>query len=459
MSVSQPSESPAAEEPSGHLVRLHISPLTPALLSAYLPPAVLSSATETSYHSLQTFPDRPFGFVTLPEMDADALKKKLNGRILKGNKVRIEDAKPKRKLEIEPDEQVADDANEAKKVKRTKKKKNKEVGVIEGYQLPDDRKVKRGWTEPAGPRAKDHWAAEKKEKKEKKDRKEKKSRKAEKSKYTNEPELLFRTKLPPTATPDKKSKKKVRDVVVHEFSKAKKHASFLKTATVDSSTRTTHEFVEGKGWVDGDGTVVEEVKSSRSKRNMEKGSTTCESKTPHPLETLFKKPALSIRPEPIETTFSFFDNEEVASSIDGLEDSSLLVPQTPFSQHVESRRARSAAPTPDTAAVLKRFSFSRGVVDMDDESDTDSNAKDLEAVDEEEEEEEAEGEGEEALGLAIMGAEPVEDGNPGHEGETPFAKWFWENRGENGRTWRRRRREALKEKRQRENRRLGRRIV
>jgi len=158
---------------------------------------------------------------------------------------------------------------------------------------------------------------------------------------------------------------------------------------------------------------------------------------------------LSIKPGPIQTTFSFFDQDEGHSSIEDARDNSLLVPQTPFSQHVESRRARSAAPTPDTAAVLKRFSFSRGVVDIDDDESDASDANGLEDVDEEEEQ---------SLGLAIVGAQ-AEVNKDGEDGETAFTKWFWENRGENGRTWRRRRREALKEKRQRENRRLSRRIV
>lgn len=39
--------------------------------------------------------------------------------------------------------------------------------------------------------------------------------------------------------------------------------------------------------------------------------------------------------------------------------------------------------------------------------------------------------------------------------ESEFAKWFWENRGDNNRAWKRRRREAVKEKRQRENRQRG----
>lgn len=42
--------------------------------------------------------------------------------------------------------------------------------------------------------------------------------------------------------------------------------------------------------------------------------------------------------------------------------------------------------------------------------------------------------------------------------ESDFAKFFWENRGDNNRAWKRRAREAKKEKRQRENRLRGRRF-
>lgn len=41
------------------------------------------------------------------------------------------------------------------------------------------------------------------------------------------------------------------------------------------------------------------------------------------------------------------------------------------------------------------------------------------------------------------------------QAETEFAKWFWENRGDNNRAWKKRRREVAKEERQRENRRKG----
>jgi hypothetical protein len=39
--------------------------------------------------------------------------------------------------------------------------------------------------------------------------------------------------------------------------------------------------------------------------------------------------------------------------------------------------------------------------------------------------------------------------------DSEFTKWFWENRGDNNRAWKKRRRDAAKEQRQRENRRKG----
>ena len=43
------------------------------------------------------------------------------------------------------------------------------------------------------------------------------------------------------------------------------------------------------------------------------------------------------------------------------------------------------------------------------------------------------------------------DGAKGEKEESEFSKWFWEHRGETNRAWKRRKREAAKEKRQKEN--------
>jgi hypothetical protein len=189
-------------------------------------------------------------------------------------------------------------------------------------------------------------------------------------------------------------------------------------------------------------------------------SGTTPKKKPHPLETLFKRTpgGSEKRPTPIDTSFNFFGGaDQDDSEEDELPTDLMDGPRTPFTQHVEARYiSRSGAPTPDTAAVHRRFSFNRGVVDTDfetgpfpnneDEEEDEDNKMDLlspvnEANDDE--------------GATTNGA--LED--TGDKDESPFTKWFWEKRGDNNRTWKRRRKEAVKEKRQRDTRRLGRRIV
>ena len=562
-------------QPESKPVRLHITPFRPDLLKVYLAPSVLPSAQNISYHTVATFPERGFGYVELPESEAQKIKKKLNGTTLRGTKVRIEMAKPeKRKARAEVDAAKEQDEAErpskrAKKDKKEKKeKKRKEQGVLEGVDLPDDRKVKRGWTEPAT-----------KHKKDKKDKSEKDAKKERKhSKYTKEPELLFKAKLTPVAATevahkDKKKAKKekkeknksaAREVVVHEFEKNTKTPSFLREPQVVASKKPAVDYVDGQGWVDEDGVVVEpetgkakarrvlelvdtlseaqkawingtgdpaastpkaakEQKKSRKKATPPPSSSESEDdessvvssssedededssdsesddsetksasasaspvsatkgkRTPsaakptesaekevHPLEALFKraKPAdgetsTPKKLTPINTSFSFFDNEEpLEPNGEPIEDA----PITPFTQRdIEWRGLRSAAPTPDTAAIGRRFAFDwrTNSQDIDDEDmgdldpdaeqrltlNTRANAasKKLPGVVEEDEEETS----------AAAGAEEEKP-------ESEFKKWFWENRGDLNRAWKKRRRDALKAKRHTENRKMtgGRRVV
>jgi hypothetical protein len=453
-------------------------------------------------------------------MEADKVRKKLHGSILKGNKIRVEDAKPeKRKADDEPV------LEEQKGNKRKTKKSKREDGVIGGFELPDGRKVKRGWTDPES-----HAAKKSKDKKEKKEKKTKDTRKQEKSKFTKEPELLFKTILPPNVAADQDSKsskkkdkpistKKDREVVVHEFEKTKKQASFLRSTRSASKTQVVTEFVDGKGWVDEDGKVIEQVntrttrqsksaneatpehemkrkekkkkenttsvseelkQSERKRKGKQKSiestkdtpspSETVEQadtatkdespsqvaapdtnpKTPHPLETIYKRSRN--RPTFIDTTFSFFgDGDE--GELDGSQDEARQSgsgddrEKTPF-----SRGARSGAPTPDTAAAFRRFSFSRGVVDEQEEQSDADELEHLSPVVEGVEDADKEAN-------QLDGDDEGADEGGGAKEESVFAKWFWENRGENNRTWKRMRREAMKEKRKRENRRIGRKIV
>jgi hypothetical protein len=578
-------ETQEADEPK--TVRLHITPLKPELLKVYLAPSVLPLARNVSYHAVETFPEKGFGYVELPEPDAQKLRKKLNGTTLKGSKVRIEMAKPeKRKAREEADaeEKPAKRSKKDKKEKKEKKEKSEKrqrsPGVFDGVELPEDRKVKRGWTEPVTAKSK---SKDKQDKKSKDDK-----HQAKPSKYTKEPELLFKAKLEPVAATehtrkekkkDKKDKKerktKTKEVIVHEFEKNTKTPSFLKAAKV--SMKPPVDYVDGVGWVDEDGAVVEpetkkaahsrvlqlvdgqplkeppptdsqgrpivkkdapkptpkqkkkkatpppessseseldddssvvssssededEDEDSASEASSDEDdeserpsasptpspaqtkptpkssrpaaptsapttSTLTESKEVHPLEALFKRappPSLSTptKPPPINTSFSFFDNEMTSPPASGEPVGEPIdAPTTPFTQRdMEWRGQRSAAPTPDTAAIGRRFSFDwrKGSQEADDDEDLsdggieagrqlDLNTKansqalaDVREVDENDGEVDAEGKQE----------------------ESEFRKWFWENRGDINRAWKKRRREALKAKRHADNRKLtgGRRV-
>lgn len=118
-----------------------------------------------------------------------------------------------------------------------------------------------------------------KKSRDKKDKKDKKDR--VKSKFTTNEECLFKTAVPPNVAAklsikDKETRGKAvkQPVLVHEFEKTTKHATFLKTAKGTTSSKRAVEFVEGLGWVDEDGTVVEEVKSRKPVLSSEATKTT-----------------------------------------------------------------------------------------------------------------------------------------------------------------------------------------
>ncbi|KAF7915824.1 hypothetical protein EAE99_010075 [Botrytis elliptica] len=232
--------------------RLHITPFNPNLLTTIIPPSILPNAKNISYHTLETFQDRPYGFVDLPIMDAEKLKKKLHGSILKGSKIRIETARPAKDLSPVNEPEPAPKRQREQKDPSKKRKRGEETipAVVIG-----DRKVKRGWTTTAADIGK-----AKRESKELKN--------VVKSKYTTNEECLFKTILPPNvaahtkATSGEKSSrrsKKGRGTVVHEFAKSTKYATFLRSNTEGTKSKPAVEFVDGKGWVDEDGNVVEEV--------------------------------------------------------------------------------------------------------------------------------------------------------------------------------------------------------
>lgn len=285
--VTVPTAAAAAPAEAGYS-RLHITPFDSQLLKVIVPAAILPQARRISYHILQTQPDRPYGFVDLPTADAEKIKKKLNGAVLKGAKIRIEPARPEYIPQPIPDA-IMTESTKPKRPKGEKKdkKRKRDAQELVGVELEEGRKVKRGWTVTSEEavvkkrKEKDEERKSKKSKdkkdrdkdKDKADKKEKKKkRKDPESKYSELPECLVKTHLPPNkvdlASGEKKKSKKgsKQDVLVHEFEKNTKFASFLKTAAPSSSTPSGKEgaiFVEGKGWVDKEGNVLEKVKSTK----------------------------------------------------------------------------------------------------------------------------------------------------------------------------------------------------
>jgi hypothetical protein len=562
--AANPTEAQPAHEDENKSVRLHITPLKPDLLKVYLAPSVLALAKNISYHTVETFPEKGYGYVELPEVEAQKIKKKLNGTTLRGSKVRIEMAKPEKRKAREEAGAAKEKEEAERPSKRVKKEKRKhEHGVLEGAELENDRKVKRGWTEPPSKGKK-----ERKEKKEKSNDKEQKHEQ-KKSKYTKEPEVLFKAKLTPVAATEvarkekkkekkeKKDKKsKSREVVVHEFEKNTKTPSFLKEAKITAEKKPAVEYVNGQGWVDEDGNVVEpETGKARNRRVLElvdkpaeepkrapappKGATKEKKKaapppssseseaeddssvvssssedessesedmesdaesapstpapsTPaskfttngaqpstedsqttekevHPLEALFKraKPSpgtISIttpkKLTPINTSFSFFENENNNDDTMDVDAPGQIVdnaPTTPFTERdLEWRGLRSAAPTPDTAAIGRRFSFDwrKGSQEADDDTDEDGDDEEVDQQLSQNTKANA------SKQLPDVAEENEEDGIAGEEEgkeekpESEFRKWFWENRGDLNRAWKKRRRDALKVKRHSENKRL-----
>ena len=514
------------------LVRLHISPFAPDLLHSILPSFSAGLAKNVSYHSLQTFPENNYGYVELPRMEGDKLKKKLNGSILKSKKIHVEEARPCKGRHDIVEASEAEQALLVKKKKsRIEKRGDREHDTIQGYEISPDRKVKRGWTEP---------------KKNKAGKSRMSVSEATSSRYTEKEELLFRAKVPPNKVElgkeERKTKsKRSREVIVHEFEKSTMQPTFLRAHDGSSKAPKATQYVDGRGWVDENGVVIEHedrritekkrrlsfdakhkpreskvvrLQSPQSEATSTSGANSSqeedfntskaqtqpsaaadipkqpfpipheaeetssegytsgsalrlasrassstpeqseatsveETRTPragtpviattkavHPLETLFKRPvntAIKDIAKPtleVQTSFNFFEPDEETT----------VMPDTPFnSQDLRSRGIRSAAPTPDTAAPARSSTLRFGRSSSLSDESCDNN-EEIENIRE---------------GKAAPHAEVTQDER--HQ-QSDFAKWFWENRGENNRAWKRRRREVMKEERQREIRQRGRRV-
>lgn len=562
--------------------RLYISPFNPIFISTILPTTAISVVPNPSYHQIETFPEKSYGYLDLPSEEAQQVKKKLNGSILRGRKMRVEDARPqKRKHRSEKEvENGTGDKDEQLQNKRSEKETRKD-GVLLAIKLIKNREVKRGWTQPAVNESRSRRGL------------------ADEASKKERSQLLFRTNLPPNVaskTADmgvrRRSWKREVDgkawqaVQIKEFTKTTKCPTFLRDSQMFREGKKSATYEEGKGWIDDGGNVVEAVRERHSSRRPQglsvkaptvetvcngaslrsgehereeslrtlddrnsnlgissedannfkaapvagtssptpantlhaqrktrlprhdtftasKASTTIATrlspaispataiKDVHPLEALFKRPTSQsatttnskpptsgLRPAPIMTSFSFFEADYNGDAYDnnvhdgeetGWDSASLQPPQTPFTRRdIEYRGIRSAAPTPDTAAIGKKFSLPWAEIvsyaDLNDEENVKVDNR----------------------GTSPIKLGPVEDEDDDNYGdddddihkwnsntirpktkkedtftapikekmteETPFEKRFWEQRGENNRNWKARVREKKKEKRQEDNR-------
>ncbi|MDI1485914.1 MAG: hypothetical protein OHK93_004103 [Ramalina farinacea] len=534
--------------------RLHVTPLNPELLPAVLPQQLLAKASDISFHTIQTFPERNFAYINLPSEEADKLRKKLNVCLFRGQKMKVEEARPTRSS-TRKESSRKDELSPSRTSKRSKKKTKEDGDTISAIELSKDRKVKRGWTEPESVDA----SEKRKSKKEK--------RKSKEASITGGTECLFKTKLPSAASASpgaheksEKGKKRKRtghdsEILVHEYRNTTRHNKNYKTGRKTDGVKQAREYVDGKGWVDDEGSIVEQPTKRRKSgpRMAEQGSSKRETSTavqpafakpnagegaeedgsdatsssgtsnsdgegeeesekggghdvsttnvnphttaglgisstdgnemqsveverlsisrssgspiPHvdthpasqstshpsvevfPPQDLFKRPSIAASQSQtpkkphleVSTSFSFFDPDDHAEAQGGT--SNMLMPQTPFTQQdIRHRRQRSAAPTPDTAAVGKTFGDVWGGGKVADDDD-----------DDEEDDEDGEGGGENDQADGKESTEKLEksEGSKGEDAkeESEFAKFFWDQRGPNNRAWKRGRREATKEKR------------
>jgi hypothetical protein len=491
-------------------IRLHLTPFSKDLLSAILPPSSAACAKNISFHTLQTFPESCYGYVDLPAMEAEKVKKKLSGAILRGKKIHVEEARiRKRRREDSEQEGSEPVAAEPERLPQRPKRSKKDPATLEGHELSPERKVKRGWTEP----------------KPKKDRSKKSSEQAA-SKYTDKAEALFRAKVPANKKElvkkdHRENKKKSQNVLVHEFEKSTIQPSFLRDESSRDAKPAT-EYVDGKGWVNGDGEVVEservaepaKTKPGTSKKNVDRmakqkplsngaakssqehaqqrthveddedatspsgesdasttesnisSQTTPKASAIHPLKALFKRPSAAASasqekdvPKPsleLQTLFTFFDPGDADDDIDETMtalNNKTIPPDTPYtSQDTRTRALRSAAPTPDTAAPSRFTSRSHDVGQPSSSSSPDPVRGEMPRR--------ADNHG---LGISSVESQTPSKDQPNQsvdkngKTESEFASWFYAHRSENFRLFKQRRREAMKEARQRENRRSSRR--
>jgi hypothetical protein len=366
------------------------------------------------------------------------------------NAVPLEDGKEKKEKADKKDKKEKKEKTPEEKAEKAERKARKKETLVKEFanttklNFPNsagDKKQKHyeegvGWVdqegnvlepEPASTKRK----RERKELKdqEKKEKKERKAKKAAEKIPTPEPEL---------EEPAVESDSEEEDVQMEEAASPPTHAEEASSEDDDASPAAASD-------EDSDNDSLDEHLNQAESNTVSNGATTQpKNATPtpvgdvveevdeldnevakevHPLEALYKRDS---KPAPIDTSFNFF----TAGEDDDGEEEHSFVPQTPHTKEdLEWRSVRSAAPTPDTAAIGKKFNFPPTAAIAEEEDD--------EEDDEEVEKELGDGKGE----------------------ESEFRKWFYANRGDLNRGWKKRRKEERKVVRQRENRRASRRVA
>ncbi|EGX46668.1 hypothetical protein AOL_s00097g572 [Orbilia oligospora ATCC 24927] len=298
----------ATKKSASDPIRLHIAPLTTESAKAIVAVQHLSTA---SFHTIDTFPEKSYGFVTLPRVEAEALRKKYNGTVFRGIKMSIEEARPVKETSLSPNGGGAGKTREISPLTKGKR----EDGVLPGFELPEGRQVKRGWAKDVSLKA---------------------------GKGNNKPlagtsECLFKTVLPPVIASeikktdledDKSSKKRSKaravknQVVVKEFKNSTKFPSFLKMSRLptDSAERSA-EFVEGVGWVNDAGEVIEVAPAKRTKLNIQKEPTKEEEEEPSSSEGGESQPESHYSVEEVETLLTNSKSLATPNSASGTSES------------------------------------------------------------------------------------------------------------------------------------------
>lgn len=170
--------------------------------------------------------------------------------------------KTKKELKAERREKRKQEGGE-EKVKKRKKGETKDV--LEGVELPVGRKVARGWAGAETTSTSKKYAG-------------RTSSTASAAKEDTKRECLFKTPLPPNKVStkedkkkdkgekaEKKEKKRNKEIVVKEFKNNTKFPAFLKGSQLGESVaeEMASEYVDGVGWVNGRGEVVEGEKKKK----------------------------------------------------------------------------------------------------------------------------------------------------------------------------------------------------